>query len=92
MNPYTDSKRYTVVEGPYKYKMTTTTTVPLCDKCNVKPKSNARKNLSYGSGGAFVKVGKGGPLAYSLWREYVILDKYKAGQIDEELFAALTQN
>lgn len=89
LNPYVDIKRYTVSNGPVKYKMTATTVVPLCDNCNTSPKSNARRNLKYGSYGAAVKVGKGGPLAFNLWRQYVILEKFKAGQIDDDFFNAL---
>ena len=92
LNPYVDIKRYTVNTGAMKYKMTATTTVPLCDNCNTSPKSNARRNLKYGSNGVAVKVGKGKPLAFSLWKQYVILEKFKAGLIDDEIFSALPQN
>jgi len=92
LNPYVDIKRYTVNTGAMKYKMTATTTVPLCDNCNTSPKSNARRNLKYGSNGVAVKVGKGRPLAFSLWKQYVVLEKFKAGQIDDEIFSALPQN
>ena len=92
LNPYVDIKRYTVSTGAMKTKYTATTNVPLCDNCNTKPKSNARRNLKYGSNGVAVKAGKGRPLDYMLWKQYVILEKFKAGQIDDEIFNALPQN
>lgn len=87
--PYLDIKKYTVSTGPTKYKITSTITVPLCETCNASPKRNARKNLSYGINGAGVKVGRGKPFSYDLWKEYVILEKFKAGLIDNELFDSL---
>ncbi len=91
MYPYRDIKKYTVTAAPVKYKITSNIVVPLCEKCNASPKQNARRNLKYGTNGASVKVGKGQPFSYDLWKSYVILEKFKAGQIDDDLFNSLPE-
>ena len=90
--PHLDIKNYTRTTGPTKYKITSKIIVPLCEKCNVSPKQNARRNLKYGTNGATVNVGKGQSLSYDLWKSYVVLEKFKAGQIDSELFNSLPQD
>jgi len=83
--PYRDFKKYTVSTGPTKYKVTSDIVVFLCEICNASPKRNTRRNLKYAISGALVKVGKGVSISYSLWKSYVILEKFKAGQIDKIL-------
>jgi len=87
--PHQVIKHYTVTYPTAKVKMTSNIIVPLCERCIKSAKYNAKKNLRDGQSGAGVKVGKGKPFSYILWKKYAILDKFKSGQINQELFDAL---
>jgi tetratricopeptide (TPR) repeat protein len=91
LTPYRVRKTYTVHAAPVKYKITSDISVPLCDNCMTSPEHNAKKNLTYSSDGVGVNVGKGRSFSYVLWQKYVILEKYKSGQINQELLDTLNQ-
>jgi len=86
MYQYHDTKKYMVRSGPVKHKVTSSIIVPLCENCNASPKHNTRRNLKYGMNGASIRVGGRQAFSYDLWQSYVVLEKYKAGQIDTKLF------
>ena len=91
LTPFRVRKTYTVNAAPVKYKITSDINVPLCDNCMTSPEHNAKKNLTYGSDGVGINVGKGRSFSYELWQKYVILEKYKSGQINQELLNAIDQ-
>jgi hypothetical protein len=87
--PLRVTKNYTTTTGAIKYRIHSEITVPLCLECMTKSKKNATRNISYhGREGAVVRVAKGWFL-FDLWKKMAVLQNYKVGYIDPEVFSFL---